>query len=1022
MGAYRNIFSLLLVLSLVLGSVYPYANNVVEAVNYTRVTEIPDKRTENTWTFRNTNLSETIDVFPLPVFEKDSSGRFVQKDMNGQNGPLTFVSSSQGDANFSNDLLLKLGSDEEGSYRTYLDFGSSLPNLENKLIVDAKLQLVEYGNTKQPGYYDPAHRDGTFAVHNILENWDANTITWNTQPTISEQPVAVETDMKLVDSARFAWDITKLVQEWYKDPSASHGIALKANDENLHGTLRSFVKIDQKISYIPVLQITYNNPDLYPSGRGYNFGENSGKGRIDLQWYSVSGAKGYKVLIFNGKEYEEIDVGNQTTWTSLGKKIWPTEEQIHQGEYKLRLDGSGGDFTDKPAEVYANAGSTDRNPFVYYFKIQAYNDNGSILTNEVGVGIPDGTAPSEPENLQVKELASDFMISWNASVDDRSEISSYQVTLESLNGYGYITRSTSNTEIKIDEENLVYGGRYKISIRAVDANGNKSAAAMIQAEPRSLRASQIHGYTIPSYPLEVTSTPSLKLTVENTGYDDWTADKGYEVRVEGISVYELLGAPLDVKSGEVKELEVKLMGPLTIGETPIKLGIFHRDHGWVGSTVNRSMTFMDTTAPELILESPVNYDTLYGDVLIKGIISDYQVEEYTISYGASSDPLEWKVLENVSNQDGTFSFNWDTRGIRGGEYSLKVDAVDSTGNEKSIKRKVYINLPPMTPLVSQVTDKATTVSGTAKAGTNIKVLKGGALLGSASTGTNGVFSVKIPVAQSAGTVLQVTSTDDYGNVSLPRSVTVIDKTPPPAPKVNSVGDNMTTVTGSGEKSATIKVWKGSSVIGSSAVKADGTYVVSIAKQPAGMTLLVTATDKALNVSATTKITVVDKTPPVAPKVNVLGNNSTTVTGTAEKYAVIKIKKGSTVIATATVKADGKFSAAISKQNAGTVLSVTATDKAGNVSSTIKTTVLDKIAPAVPTVNTVYYYHTSVKGKAEAYSYITVKKGSTVIGTVKANSKGYFTVKIKKQKRGTKLYVTAKDKAGNNSKARIVTIK
>lgn len=320
MGAYRSIFTLFVVLSLVLSNLPSYASNVVEAVSYNRITEIMEKRTENTWTFRNSNLSETIDIFPLFVFEKDSSGVYVQKDMDGQNGPMTFVSSAESDANFSDESFLKIGSDEQGSYRTYLDFGSSLPNLDNKLIVDAKLQLFEYGNTQQPGYYDPAHQDGTFAVHNILESWDTNTVTWDKQPVISEQPVAVETDMKYVDSARFAWDITKLVQEWYQNPAASHGIALKANDEKLHGTLRSFVKVDKTISYIPVIQITYNNSDLHPSGMGYNFGVNSGKGRIDLRWYSVSGAKGYKVLIFNGKDFEEIDVGNQTTWTSLGNK------------------------------------------------------------------------------------------------------------------------------------------------------------------------------------------------------------------------------------------------------------------------------------------------------------------------------------------------------------------------------------------------------------------------------------------------------------------------------------------------------------------------------------------------------------------------------------------------------------------------------------------------------------------------------------------------------------------------------
>ncbi|WP_257007063.1 Ig-like domain-containing protein, partial [Bacillus licheniformis] len=54
--------------------------------------------------------------------------------------------------------------------------------------------------------------------------------------------------------------------------------------------------------------------------------------------------------------------------------------------------------------------------------------------------------------------------------------------------------------------------------------------------------------------------------------------------------------------------------------------------------------------------------------------------------------------------------------------------------------------------------------------------------------------------------------------------------------------------------------------------------------------------------------------------------------------------------------------------------------------------------------------------------IIVKSGKKTIGTGKADKKGAFFVKIKKQKANTVLAVTAKDKAGNTSKVSKIKVK
>ncbi|WP_062237683.1 S8 family serine peptidase [Fictibacillus sp. FJAT-27399] len=89
---------------------------------------------------------------------------------------------------------------------------------------------------------------------------------------------------------------------------------------------------------------------------------------------------------------------------------------------------------------------------------------------------------------------------------------------------------------------------------------------------------------------------------------------------------------------------------------------------------------------------------------------------------------------------------------------------------------------------------------------------------------------------------------------------------------------------------------------------------------------------------------------------------------------------------------------------------------------VKFTTFEAVAPAAPKVNKVDSNDKYVTGKAEKKSKIEVKKGKTVIGKAAASSLGAYKAPIKAQKRGTVLYVTATDAAGNKSKSTKVTVK
>ena len=75
----------------------------------------------------------------------------------------------------------------------------------------------------------------------------------------------------------------------------------------------------------------------------------------------------------------------------------------------------------------------------------------------------------------------------------------------------------------------------------------------------------------------------------------------------------------------------------------------------------------------------------------------------------------------------------------------------------------------------------------------------------------------------------------------------------------------------------------------------------------------------------------DKTPPAMPKVDKVIKTSTSVTGTADPYSIITIKKGNTVLGTDIASEQGSFNVVISPVKEKCTLTVTATDFSGNES-------------------------------------------------------------------------------------------
>lgn len=328
--------------------------------------------------------------------------------------------------------------------------------------------------------------------------------------------------------------------------------------------------------------------------------------------------------------------------------------------------------------------------------------------------------------------------------------------------------------------------------------------------------------------------------------------------------------------------------------------------------------------------------------------------------------------------------------------------------------------PLNTPLVNPVSDKDVQVTGKTAANAKVYIYVGSTLLASGNADSTGNFLIPI-VVQKAGTNLSIYTEDEAGNKSDSVTVTVLDKTAPLKPVVNTVGDNSTTVTGKAEANSTVYVKKDTTVLGQATTSSTGAFSVPIPKQIAGTKLTIYAQDQAGNKSSAVYVTVVDKTAPAKPGVTVIGDNQTIVVGTAEAGSKVTLKLGTTVLYTTYANNNGYFTMTIAKQKAGTTLSLYATDKVGNQSAAASVKVVDVTAPKAPTVNKVTIKSTTVTGKAEAYSTVYVKVGSKIIGSAKANQYGNFSVIIPKQITGTNLYVYAKDVAGNSGSSTKVVV-
>ncbi|MET3685236.1 SpoIID/LytB domain protein [Priestia megaterium] len=533
-----------------------------------------------------------------------------------------------------------------------------------------------------------------------------------------------------------------------------------------------------------------------------------------------------------------------------------------------------------------------------------------------------------------------------------------------------------------------------------------------------------------------TFTVSIPVQIGGTTIAVSAKDKaGNESQAPSFAVKSTLKAPLAPKVNAVSDQDTMLKGTAEANATVIvKNGSLQLAAGNADAKGNYSISIakqkagskLSVTAGNTAGVSPAVTVTVQDKTApvtpkVNAVSNQDTVVTGSTEAGAEVHvKIDKKVIgKGNAKSDGTFSI---TIPKQPASTKLAVIAKDAANNYSS---NTFVTVSaaqtkPALPTVNTLTEKSTAVTGTGEKNASIYIKVGGKIIASGKIDGNGKFSVKIP-AQKAGTEVTAVLQNKVG-YSPYKIVKVQDTTPPAPPAVDAVTSLSTFISGKTEANAVITIKSGTKVIASGKADSKGQFKVTIPKQTPGVKLAVTAKDAANNYSSNTFVTVsAAQTKPALPTVNTLTEKSTAVTGTGEKNASIYIKVGGKIIASGKIDGNGKFSVKIPAQKAGTEVTAVLQNKVGYSPYKI-VKVLDTTPPAPPAVNAVTSLSTFISGKTEANAVITIKSGTKLIASGKADSKGQFKVTIPKQKAGVKLAVTAKDAAGNTSSATNVSVK
>ncbi|HAO3658986.1 TPA: BapA prefix-like domain-containing protein, partial [Salmonella enterica] len=364
--------------------------------------------------------------------------------------------------------------------------------------------------------------------------------------------------------------------------------------------------------------------------------------------------------------------------------------------------------------------------------------------------------------------------------------------------------------------------------------------------------------------------------------------------------------------------------------------------------------------------------------------------------------------------------------------------------------------PPLAPGELLISADGKTVSGEAEAGSLITIKDpSGNVVGEGKADSDGKFSIDLTAPQISGEQLTVTATDDAGNtgpsatidapnIPLPDTPVITAAIDDAAPLTGTLSnnqftnDNTPTLEGTGSAGTVIHIYANGQEIGSTTVDTSGNWHFAITSALADgenhFTAIATNVKGESSESARFTLTI-DTLSPDAPRVELMADNTGLLTGPlqnndrtdeakplfsgqGEAGNTITIKEGSTVIGSATVDENGRwtFTPTTPLSDGEHTFTVEQSDKAGNASrvTTTPTIIVDTTPPDAAIIDNVAKDGTTVSGTAEAGSTVSIyDPAGNYLGSTITGENNHFSITLNPaQTHGERLEARIQDAVGN----------
>lgn len=364
--------------------------------------------------------------------------------------------------------------------------------------------------------------------------------------------------------------------------------------------------------------------------------------------------------------------------------------------------------------------------------------------------------------------------------------------------------------------------------------------------------------------------------------------------------------------------------------------------------------------------------------------------------------------------------------------------------------------PPLAPGELLISADGKTVSGEAEAGSIITIKDpSGNVVGEGKADSDGKFSIDLTAPQISGEQLTVTATDDAGNtgpsatidapnIPLPDTPAITAAIDDAAPLTGTLSnnqftnDNTPTLEGTGSAGTVIHIYANGQEIGSTTVDSSGKWHFAITSALADgenhFTAIATNVKGESSESARFTLTI-DTLSPDAPRVELIADNTGLLTGPlqnndrtdeakplfsgqGEAGNTITIKEGSTVIGSATVDENGRwtFTPTTPLSDGEHTFTVEQSDKAGNTSrvTTTPTIIVDTTPPDAAIIDNVAKDGTTVSGTAEAGSTVSIyDPAGNYLGSTITGENNHFSITLNPaQTHGERLEARIQDAVGN----------